>query len=408
METVVNASSRDTDVLIVGAGPTGLAVATMLMRSGVAPVIVDRLTTGQNTSRAAVIHAHTLEVLEKLGVSERLGETGLRLARFSLRDRDRVLVRLRFDTLPTRYNYLLMLPQDMTEKILAERLAEGGGAVRWDCTVEALSETSDGVRVSVVSGAAKETIRARYVVGADGMHSLVRQTAGIGFTGQSYEESFVLADVEMTWDHGGEEVMLFFSPAGLLVVAPLPTGTYRIVATLDNAPEQAEVADVQALLDRRGPTHGIARVSRVHWSSRFRLHHRVADHYRRGRFLLVGDAAHVHSPAGGQGMNTGLVDACVLGRILADVVSGRRDDNYLDTYETLRRPAAQQVLQLAGRLTHMAIMKSAPQRFLRNSVLGIVSQFPGFRRSLEMNLSGLSRRAAAELAVTPEAPSPAV
>ena len=111
----------------------------------------------------------------------------------------------------------------------------------------------------------------------------------------------------------------------------------------------------------------------------------------------MGDAAHVHSPAGGQGMNTGLVDACVLGRILADVVSGRRDDNYLDTYETLRRPAAQQVLQLAGRLTQMAIMKSAPRRFLRNSVLGIVSQFPGFRRSLEMNLSGLSRRAAAEL-----------
>ena len=397
METAVNASGRETEVLIVGAGPTGLALATMLVRSGVVPVIVDKLTTGENTSRAAVIHAHTLEVLEKLGVSERLGERGLRLARFSLRDRDRVLVRLHFDTLPTRYNYLLMLPQDMTEKILAERLAEGGGAVRWGCTVEALSETPDGVRVSVVSGAGKETIRARYVIGADGMHSVVRQTAGIGFTGQRYEESFVLADVEMAWDHGREEVMLFFSPAGLLVVAPLPAGTYRIVATLDNAPEQAGVADVQALLDTRGPTHGVARVSRVQWSSRFRLHHRVADHYRRGRLLLVGDAAHVHSPAGGQGMNTGLVDACVLGRILADVVSGRRDDTHLDTYETLRRPAAQQVLQLAGRLTHMAIMKGAPQRVLRNSVLGIVSQFPGFRRSLEMNLSGLSRRAAAEL-----------
>ena len=138
-------------------------------------------------------------------------------------------------------------------------------------------------------------------------------------------------------------------------------------------------------------------MSKVHWSSRFRLHHRLADQYRRGRFLLIGDAAHVHSPAGGQGMNTGLVDACVLGRLLADVVSGRRDESHLDTYEALRRPAAKQVLQLAGRLTHMATMKSAPQRFLRNIALRTINLLPVARRRLEMNLSGLSRRAAAEL-----------
>jgi 2-polyprenyl-6-methoxyphenol hydroxylase-like FAD-dependent oxidoreductase len=397
METAVSATGRETDVLIVGAGPTGLALATMLMRSGVTPVIVDKLTTGQNTSRAAVIHAHTLEVLEQLGVSERLAHKGLRLATFSIRDRDRLLVRLRFDTLPTRYNYLLMLPQDMTEKILAEGLAEAGGAVRWGCTVEALVETREGIQVTVASSEGRQTIHARYVVGADGMHSLVRQTAGIGFTGGSYEESFVLADVEMTWGHGRDEVMLFFSPAGLLVVAPLPAGTYRLVATLDDAPERPGVADVQALLDARGPTHAPGRVSQVHWSSRFRLHHRVADHYRRGRFLIMGDAAHVHSPAGGQGMNTGLVDACVLGRILGRVVSGRWDERHLDIYEAQRRPAAQQVLQLAGRLTRMATTKGAPQRFLRNMILRTISLSPTFRRRLAMDLSGLSRRAAAEL-----------
>jgi 2-polyprenyl-6-methoxyphenol hydroxylase-like FAD-dependent oxidoreductase len=330
-------------------------------------------------------------------VSERLAHEGLKLATFSIRDRDRVLVRLRFDTLPTRYAYLLMLPQNLTEKILAEGLTEARVAVHWGWTVEALIETPDGVRASVASDDGSQTIHARYVVGADGMHSLVRETAGIGFSGASYEESFVLADVEMTWSHGRDEVMLFFSPAGLVVVAPLPTGTYRIVATLDSAPEQPGIADVQALLDTRGPTHGVCKVSRVHWSSRFRLHHRVADHYRRGRFLLVGDAAHVHSPAGGQGMNTGLVDACVLGRLLADVLSGRRDDGHLDTYEALRRPAAKQVLQLAGRLTHMATMKSAPKRVVRNIVLRVAGLSPMFRRRLEMNLSGLSRRAAAEM-----------
>jgi 2-polyprenyl-6-methoxyphenol hydroxylase-like FAD-dependent oxidoreductase len=369
----------------------------MLMRSSITPVIVDKLATGQNTSRAAVIHAHTLEVLEHLGVSERLAHKGLKLAKFSIRDRNQVLVRLRFDTLSTRHNYLLMLPQDITEKILAEAFAEAGGTVRWGWTVEALVETPDGVRASIVSSEGSETIHARYVVGADGMHSLVRETVGIGFTGASYEESFVLAAVEMTWSYGRDEVMLFFSSAGLVVVAPLPAGTYRIVATLDNAPEHPGIADVQALLDARGPTLGAGKVSRVHWSSRFRLHHRVADQYRRGRFLLMGDAAHVHSPAGGQGMNTGLVDACVLGRLLADVISGRRDATHLDTYEALRRPAAKQVLQLAARLTHMATMKSAPKRFVRNLVLRTAGLIPLFRRRLEMDLSGLSRRAAAEL-----------
>lgn len=390
-------NGKNTDVLIVGAGPTGLALATMLMRSGITPVIVDKLASGQNTSRAAVIHAHTLEVLAQLGVSERLANKGLKLAKFSIRDRDRVLVRLRFDTIPTPFNYLLMLTQDVTEKILTEGLAEARGAVRWGCTVESLSETPEGVQATVISSEGRQTIHARYVIGADGMHSLVRQTAGIGFTGDTYEESFVLADVEMNWDHGRDEVMLFFSPAGLVVVAPLPNNRYRIVATLDDAPPEPKLNDIQSLLDTRGPTHGTAKVLRVHWSSRFRLHHRVADQYRRGRFLLMGDAAHVHSPAGGQGMNTGLVDACVLGRILSDVVSKRRDESYLDKYESMRRPAARQVLQLAGRLTYMATMKSAPQRFLRNLVLRTAGLSPVFRRRLTMNLSGLSRRGAAEL-----------
>jgi 2-polyprenyl-6-methoxyphenol hydroxylase-like FAD-dependent oxidoreductase len=360
--------------------------------------LVDRLTSGQNTSRAAVIHAHTLEVLEQLGVSDRLLGEGLELARFSIRDRDRALVRLRFDTLPTPYACLLMLPQDRTEEILREALAEAGGAVCWGSTVERLTETADGVEASVATPAGRRTIRARYVVGADGMRSLVREAAGIGFTGASYEESFVLADVDMDWGHGRSEVTLFFSPRGLVVVAPLPGGRFRIVATLEDAPEQPTIADVQALLDGRGPTRGRATVSRVHWSTRFRLHHRVADRYRKGRLLLMGDAAHVHSPAGGQGMNTGLVDACVLGGILADVVSGRRDQGWLDEYETLRRPAAKQVLQLAGRLTQMATMKRAPERLLRNMLLRIVDRLPAARRRLELNLSGLSRRSAAKIA----------
>jgi 2-polyprenyl-6-methoxyphenol hydroxylase-like FAD-dependent oxidoreductase len=393
----LDASPLDTDVLIVGAGPTGLALATSLHRAGISFLIVDQLETGQSTSRAAVIHAHTLEVLEDIGVSKTLVHEGLKVARFTLRDRDRKLVQLRFDDLPSPYAHLLMLPQDVTERILRDALADASQRVRWSCRVESLVETAAGVEAVVRTKAGRETLRARYVVGADGTHSVVRSAAGIGFSGHSYEDSFVLADVDMEWDHGRDEVMLFFSPDGLLVVAPLPNGGFRLVATLDDAPERPGVEVVQKLLDTRGPAHGRAVVSRVHWSSRFRLQHRVADRYRHGRFLLVGDAAHAHSPAGGQGMNTGLVDACVLGKVLADVISGRRDASRLDDYESLRRPAAELVLGLAGRLTGMATVKGTLRRQMRNALLRTLGLLPFVRQRLQMQLSGLARRAAAEL-----------
>lgn len=397
MNASITQTRVDTDVLIVGAGPTGLALATTLHRAGVAALIVDKLETGQNTSRAAVIHAHTLEILDAIGVSQTLAHEGLKLTRFTLRDRDRKLVQLNFDELPSHYPHLLMLPQDSTERILRDALAHASQRVRWGCSVESLSETADGVEAVVQSKTGRETLRARYVVGADGMNSLVRRTAGIGFSGSNYEDSFVLADVDMEWGLGRDEVMLFFSPDGPLVVAPLPNGRFRLVATLDKAPEKPGVAEMQALLGARGPKHSAAIVSQVHWSSRFRLQHRVADHYRAGRLLLVGDAAHVHSPAGGQGMNTGLVDAVVLGKALAEVISGRREATYLDEYERLRRPAAVQVLGLAGRLTNMATLKSAPHRLMRNAVLRTAGLLPIVRNRLQMSLSGLSRRAATVL-----------
>lgn len=191
--------------------------------------------------------------------------------------------------------------------------------------------------------------------------------------------------------------MLFFAPAGLVVVAPLPGGRFRIVATLENAPERPGLAQIQALLDARGPSKGSGQITALHWSSRFRVHHRLAEHYRKGPFLLVGDAAHVHSPAGGQGMNTGLVDACVLGRLLVDVLRGNADDEHLDQYESLRRPAARQVLKLVGRMTTMATLNHPLKRALRNTVLRTFNLLPPARHKFQMALSGLARRAAAEV-----------
>jgi 2-polyprenyl-6-methoxyphenol hydroxylase-like FAD-dependent oxidoreductase len=201
----------------------------------------------------------------------------------------------------------------------------------------------------------------------------------------------------MEWPHGREEVMLFFSPAGLVVVAPSPNGRFRIVATLEPAPEHPDAADIQALIDTRGPTTVKATVTDVAWSSRFRIHHRLANSYRNGRLLLMGDAAHVHSPAGGQGMNTGLVDAWVLGQLLVAVVSGKQPDAVLDRYQSLRRPAAEQVLRLAGRLTSLATMRNPAKRWIRNVILGMIDHLPAVQRRLAMNLSGLSRRQHAQI-----------
>lgn len=228
-----------TDVLIVGAGPTGLALAAKLALAGVDFVLVDRLPEGANTSRAAVVHARTLEVLEELGITEELVRHGIKVSRFSVRDRDRPILTIRFDRLPTRYPYTL-IPQQQTEAILLDRLRALGRRVYRPYSVVDLRQDVQGVDAKVAAdGASTQRIRARYIVGADGMHSLVRERAGIGFTGDVYEQSFVLADVRLRWALEREEVRLFFSPDGLVVIAPLPGGLHRIVATLDSAPEQA-------------------------------------------------------------------------------------------------------------------------------------------------------------------------
>ncbi|HYO97114.1 MAG TPA: NAD(P)/FAD-dependent oxidoreductase [Polyangiaceae bacterium] len=386
-----------TDVLIIGAGPTGLSLSIALHQRGVAHVLIDRLEQGQNTSRAGVIHAQTLESLRELGVTERLTSLGLKLDTFTIRDRDHALLKLGFESLPSAFPYLLMLPQNVTEAVLAERIEQLGGHIRRGATAESIEQGPTGARVTVTEKGERREISAKWVIGGDGMHSLVRCAAGVEFEGASYPESFVLADVHLDRAPAPDEVSLFFSPDGVVVVAPLPGGTYRVVATLKDAPEQPSAADVQALLDSRGPADRRCRVLDVTWSSRFRLHHRLATSYRHGRLLLMGDAAHVHSPAGGQGMNTGIVDAVVLGRLLADVTSGLREEAAIDLYQALRQPAAAQVIGIADRLTTMATMRSSLQRLLRNALLRVIGRLPFLRRRIAMSLSGLARAALAEI-----------
>ncbi len=377
----------DTDVLIVGAGPSGLTLAASLVKKGVATTVVDRQPAGANTSRAAVVNARTLEVLEDLDVSRRLLKEGVQAPRFTIRDGRRILIPIDFSVLPTSYPYSLMVPQDTTERLLLDRLTELGGTVIRPKTLTAVTQDADGVTATFDDG---DVIRARYAVGADGIHSTVREQAGIGFEGGVYDESFMLADVRLSGEAPLDEVILFWAKAGLTVVTPLPGDIYRIVAPVADAPEEPSAAFVQQVLDERGPGAGRMVVTDVIWGSRFRIHHRVADTFRARRLLLSGEAAHVHSPAGGQGMNLGIQDAVALADALARVLAGE-PDSVLDDYSDAHRPFAQQVVEMTDRLTRLATLPRAA-RPIRNTAIGMAGRIPAVRRALAMRLSGLVYR----------------
>ena len=378
-----------TDVLVAGAGPTGLVVANALCHHGITPVIVDADPQVAHTSRAAVVHARTLEVLEPLGVTGALLERGVRVQTFRVRDRDRVLVEVGFADLPSRYNFALMCPQDRTEAVLVDRLRAFGVDVHRGWRLTSLHDAGSAVRAELTGPSGIHPIRTRHVVGSDGGHSFVRQAADIAFEGDTYARSFILADVVMDWPLDPLEVTLFFSGQGLVVVAPLPEGHHRIVATVNQAPMHPGRGEVQALLDTRGPQSRRAEVREVVWSSRFHVHHRVARSFRSGRLLLAGDAAHVHSPAGGQGMNTGIQDAVELADALSAVLRGADENATLDAYARERREVAQRIVALTDRMTRAATLQNPLGREARNALLALVGHLPAVRRRIAITLAEL-------------------
>ncbi|WP_406039401.1 FAD-dependent oxidoreductase [Micromonospora sp. NBC_00898] len=379
-----------TDVLVVGAGPTGLTVAAALAGRGVDVTVVDRLAQPPVTSRAAVVHAYTLEEMDRIGAAAPLVARGLPAPRFTVRDRDRVLLSVPFGALPSRYPYALMVSQSETEAVLAERLTALGGPVLRPYTMTGLTRDDAGATVSFADGA---TVRARWVVGADGMRSTVRELAGIGFGGSPDPgESFLLADVRVESGLPRDQVALFLARQGPLVWAPLPDGVVRLVAAVADAPREPGAEQFQALLDERGPARRPDRVTEVLWASRFRVHHRIAETFRAGPVLLAGDAAHVHSPAGGQGMNLGICEAVALGDTLADVHDGG-PEALLDGWAAARRPLAEEVVGFADRITRLATVPPAG-RPLRDVLLRTVSALPPARQRLALRLSGLSHRPA--------------
>ena len=362
------------DVLVVGAGPTGLALAAFLVAEGASVRVVDRLADRVHESRALAIQPRTLEVLAGLGVSAELVARGNRGAHLSMHFPRRTVEADMFalGLEDTAYPYLLFLSQAVTEDVLGAHLASQGVTVERLVELVGLRQDGEGVTCELVGpDEARSQIRAQFVVGCDGQRSTVRQLAGIHFGGSAYPQTFVLADVEADGITPGS-AHVFVTAAGLLFFFPLggPT-TWRLLAMrrpddqglLDEAPT---LADVQILCDTY--TGGDVWLHSPAWTTRFRIHHRRAGHYREGRVFVAGDAAHVHSPAGAQGMNTGIQDAANLAWKLAAASRGDAPDALLESYESERAPVGREVLRFTDRIFRIATSSAAPARFARGRV----------------------------------------
>jgi 2-polyprenyl-6-methoxyphenol hydroxylase-like FAD-dependent oxidoreductase len=289
--------------------------------------------------------------------------------------------------LPTPYPFVLTLQQYRTEKILTERLHALGGEVMRPFSVTGVSIDADSADVEVDGPDGREVVRARFLVGADGVGSVVRQGAKIEFAGGTYDQSFTLADARVEWPLPFEEVQNFFSPAGIVVSGPLPDNQRRVLATVDNPPEVIDVDFVQHILDERGPTG--AQVKELTWSSQFHVHHRIASTFRQGPVFLAGDAAHVHSPAGGQGMNLGIQDAVDLAHTLSASIKGVKHAD-LDGYERRRRPIARATVTFTNFMTRASIVDNRPAQLARNAVFSLIGALPPARKQMALHMAELA------------------
>lgn len=348
------------EVLIVGAGPTGLTLAAQLRTFGTNFRIIDRQPDRVHESRALGVQARTLEVLQALGLGERLVAAGRTSTRLMIHFEDRVAEAELggFRTADTRFPFILFLSQAETERILNGHLAENGVRVERRVELVDFHESDAGVDCTLRHGDGREErVRAAYLIGCDGTHSTVRKGAGISFEGGAYPQDFVLGDVEADGPLARDALHSFPGRRGFAMFFPLgaPT-TWRVVAmTADggraapDAPHTSELSlpELQAIVD--GATGGTIRLRDPAWLARFHLHHRQTARYRAGRIFLAGDAAHIHSPVGAQGMNTGIQDAWNLGWKLALALRGWADHALLDSYEAERWPVGRTLLGTTDR-----------------------------------------------------------
>lgn len=350
----------NTDVLIVGAGPTGLALALALEKKGVRFRIIDKAAAPGTASRAIAVQARTLEFYDQLGFANEVVAAGLKLDRPTLwteRGRRVVIPFGAFGAGLSPYPFLLMYPQDAHEALLIRHLR---ARVERPVSLSGFTQDEGGVTATLDNG---ETVRAKYICGCDGARSAVRDILGTGFPGGTYEQVFYVADVNAKTLAHRDEFYFFLRDRDFLLALPLPeAGRFRLIGVVppDAPKENVSFADIEATAIRSTPL----RITDVRWFSTYHVHHRVTDAFRKDRAFVLGDAAHIHSPAGGQGMNTGIGDAFNLAWKLADALKDA-PDALLDTYATERRAFAQRLVKSTDRVFLGVAGKSMAAKIVR-------------------------------------------
>jgi 2-polyprenyl-6-methoxyphenol hydroxylase-like FAD-dependent oxidoreductase len=365
------------DVLVVGAGPVGLTLACELARSGVRCRIIDKTAAPASTSRALAIFPRTLEMFEMMGISDTVLKAGHQLNGVALYNQSGQIGHIGFSNLPSRYRFAISLPQSETERILIEHLGHFGIVVEREKELVALSASDDGVQAVVRDAEGREDrFQSSWLIGCDGAHSSVRHFLGIRFEGEAYPETFFLADVKIDSPLDHIHIHLFLTGEGVVGIFPFGGDRCRVIVSTQTQPELEPPGDlhldeIRAIVENR--TRSGIKLTDPVWLSRFRISHRKIPGFRVGHVFLAGDSAHIHSPAGGQGMNTGIQDACNLAWKLALVVEKESPDSLLNSYNEEREPVAKMVLSLTDRLTRMATLQGTLGQQLRDALVPILT-----------------------------------
>jgi 2-polyprenyl-6-methoxyphenol hydroxylase-like FAD-dependent oxidoreductase len=381
--------------LVIGAGPTGLTMAAELARHGVHPRIVDALAVPGEQSRALGVHARTLEAWSTMGIVDRALALGWRVHGINVYADGKRIVHVLTDEIDSPYPFVLSLPQSETERMLAEHAATLDVRVERSTKLVALAQDDAGVTATLAKdGGADESVRASYVIGCDGAHSAVRKAIGVPFVGSAYEEAFALADLTINWELPSDEMHSFLSPDGVIAAIPLPGARrYRLVMDLPASFQGEPTLDMFASAMRARCTTETT-LRDPGWMTSFRIHRRIAPEYRKGRAFLAGDAAHIHSPVGGQGMNTGIQDAVNLAWKLALVLRGRAKESILDSYAVERRPIAAATVQGTDLATRVVTLRNPVARELRNRLGALLSTVEAIQHRITRQASeiGLAYR----------------
>lgn len=381
-------SAVDTDVLIVGAGPVGLFLANECARRSLRWRLIETRAAQSEHSKALAIFPRTMEIFDMAGVVRPFLENANRVTSVAVVAHGRTLAHMHFKPEQTPYRFVAMVPQNVTERLLVEELEGKGGRVEYETAFVSAIQHDDFVSVVVDQKGKQIELTATFVVGCDGAHSAVRHLLNLPFEGAEYEDSFILADVETNEALPADELQLCPNAQGPVAIFPMSATRRRIIATIKNPQGDAPSLElVQAVLAERAPKGIEARA--LHWSTYFRIHHRAVASLRVGRIFIAGDAAHIHSPFGGQGMNTGLQDVWNLVWKLDLALNGRGNERLLESYSAERRPVIKQVIKTTHFLTKALGTSSNVAQLLRDSVIPIVSRLAAFQHAFVQRLSEL-------------------